>query len=295
MKYILAQPANERFKWEVQTCVYSLTKLGVKRNEIVLLFTKEDEAVSEFFTRAGYDVHSYSDERGNKEYIASIKPYLWWKYLDEDKRRQRGIYIYIDADTVFRDLIDVKKLPLSNDRWIGSNCNGYLNLDYILRCKNGTEIAQHIANIVGVTLDSIKTINLNSAGAQWVIKQPSAKYWKKVYLDSNKIWKYFKTVNSDIQKWTAEMWAQLWNMMFFNIGPLVHKELDFAWSTDDASAFQNTKILHNAGVTESMQNKLFFKGKYTKSAPPIEDLENINADKCSSIYARFIKEALYQN
>lgn len=42
------------------------------------------------------------------------------------------------------------------------------------------------------------------------------------------------------------MWAQLWNMMYFNIGPKVHEELDFCFATDPIEKVK-VKILHNAG------------------------------------------------
>ncbi|EJX88792.1 hypothetical protein HMPREF1366_02854, partial [Enterococcus faecium ERV26] len=36
MKYILCQPAINRFKWELEVCLTNLKKLGIK--DIVLLF-----------------------------------------------------------------------------------------------------------------------------------------------------------------------------------------------------------------------------------------------------------------
>ncbi|MCH3291206.1 hypothetical protein LDA59_15080, partial [Enterococcus faecium] len=86
-------------------------------------------------------------------------------------------------------------------------------------------------NIVNVTVESLETINTNSGGAQWVINRPKANYWKKVYLDSNRLYRYLRGQKTNIQIWTAEMRAQLWNMMYFNIGPKVHEELDFCFAT----------------------------------------------------------------
>lgn len=145
-----------------------------------------------------------------------------------------------------------------------------------------------MASIVGVTVESLETINNNSGGAQWLIKNPTAEYWKKVYEDSNKIWKYFETLDSNIQKWTAEMWAQLWNMMYFNIGPKVSREMDFCWATDPIDRWYETKIMHNAGVTEEMTD-LFFKGKYVEESPFDDDLSFVNKDKVSSKYVEAIE------
>lgn len=49
-----------------------------------------------------------------------------------------------------------------------------------------------MANIVNVTVESLETINTNSGGAQWVINRPKANYWKKVYLDSNRLYRYLR-------------------------------------------------------------------------------------------------------
>ena len=52
-----------------------------------------------------------------------------------------------------------------------------------------------MANIVNVTVESLETINTNSGGAQWVINRPKANYWKKVYLDSNRLYRYLRGQN----------------------------------------------------------------------------------------------------
>src|SRR5699024_2606894 len=171
-----------------------------------------------------------------------IKPYLWWQYLKEDKSRARGKYFYMDSDVIFREKLDFRKLPVKKDVWYASNCNGYLNLDYIRHCKNGEQIVKDMASIVRVTVESLETINNNSGGAQWLIKDPRARYWKKVYEDSIKIFNYFKDLDSNIQKWTAEMWAQLWNMMYFNVGCKVSEEMEFCWATDDIKRWDEVKI-----------------------------------------------------
>lgn len=290
MKYILCQPAIKRFDWELRVFTNNALSLGIKPQDIVLLFVGENE-ISHNFEVKGFDVHCYSD-RENTSYIPSIKPYLWWKYLEEDSNREQETYVYIDSDVIFRKKLDFRRIPVKDDIWYCSDCNGYLNLDYIRSCDNGDKVLKDMADIVGVTIESLETINNNSGGAQWVIKHPTPEYWKKVYEDSNKLWKYFKKTDSSIQKWTAEMWSQLWNMIYFNIEPVISDELSFSWSTDPVKEWDRHKILHNAGVTSNMQD-LFFKGSYSNAFPSIDDLNNISSRKCSSIYVKYVKEALY--
>ncbi len=290
MKYILCQPATNRFKWELDVCLTNLKSHGIKN--IVLLFQKWDDSIPKYFeNKYGVETYVYEDLRDDKSYIPSIKPYLWWQHLKEDESREKGKYFYMDSDVIFRQRLDFRRLPVKNDVWYCSDCNGYLNIDYIRNCANGEQVLNDMANIVGVTVESLETINNNSGGAQWLIKNPSADYWKKVYEDSNKLHSYFKDLDSNIQKWTAEMWAQLWNMMYFNIGPKVVSEMDFCWATDPLKRWNETKILHNAGVTEKDKD-LFFKGKYVKKSPFDDNLSFVNKDKVSSKYVEAIEQVV---
>lgn len=66
MKYILCQPAINRFKWELEVCLTNLKKLGIK--DIVLLFSRHDDQIPIFFEKEyGVEVHVYDDLRDDKE------------------------------------------------------------------------------------------------------------------------------------------------------------------------------------------------------------------------------------
>lgn len=285
MKYIYCQPANQKFKWQLQVSLHNLKKHGIPSQDIVLLFLEDDDAVLQYFAK-DYDVYAYSGV--TMEYLPAVKPYLWSRYLQEDSAREKETYFYLDADVIFREKVNFRKVKAKQDVWLCSDCNSYLNLDYIRQCKNGGQILQGMADIVGVTIESLETINQNSGGAQWLIKNPKAAYWEKVYADSIELFHYLSKANSNIQAWTAEMWAQLWNMMYFNIGPKIHEELSFCWPTDAIERWKEVKIYHDAGVTSEMKD-LFFKGKYDKNSPFEEDLGFVNPKKCSSKYVEAIK------
>lgn len=286
MKFILCQPAIKRFQWELDICLHNLKKHGV--TDIVLLFSKYDDSVVDYL-RNKYDceTHIYNDDRGDKSYIPSIKPYLWYRYLLDNPEAENETFFYMDCDVIFRELPDFNIIDFGSNVWVGSDCNSYLNADYIH--SKGEAILNHMAGIVGLKSDDIKQINNDSIGAQWIITKPTANYWLKVYNDSNKLFHYMDSLDSDIQKWTAEMWAQLWNVIYFNKKVSVSKELEFCWATDDLSRWNETKIYHNAGVTEEM-NDLFFKGKYDKKFPFDEDFNFVNKNKCSFFYVKELME-----
>ena len=288
MKYIMAQPAVLRFEWEIQVCIHNLLKNGIDKEDIIILFSKHDDSVVENITKTGVNVHVYEDERFDFEYIPSLKPYLMYRYLEEDNLRENETYFYMDSDVIFREIPDYSKIETSYSHWCGSDCNGYLNYDYIIQCEKGKEILEGMANIIGISVDDIYNMNNSSIGAQYVITEPMAEYFKKVYEDSIKLWKYIKDVDTNFQKWAVEMNATIWNMPLFNITPHVSKELSFCWATDTIDKWYDNKIFHNAGVDG--QEYLFFKGRYTNTTPFNKNHDYINKDYASYKYLENIKE-----
>ncbi|WP_246570109.1 hypothetical protein [Lentibacillus saliphilus] len=275
MKYILCQPAIKRFEWELEVCLTRLKKLGIQ--DIVLLFTRHDDSVPSFFIeKYDVDVHVYDDRRTDKSYIPSVKPYLWTQYLKEDPDRENGIYCYMDSDVILREVLNVKP---TESTWYASDCEGYLGIDYV------GELLEPMCNAIDIDPELIRKAK-PTGGAQWVIKNPSLQYWQKVYEDSIKLYRFLK--DKDIQKWTAEMWAQLWNVYQYDIKVETPHELDFCWPTDPRSRYQETKILHNAGVVDDNQN-LFFKGKYV-THEPFFDVINVDEGKTSYEYLKAIRE-----
>lgn len=288
MKYVMAQPAVPRFEWEVKVAVYSLLKLRIPKEDIIVLFSRHEESVISEIKNIGVNVHVYSDDRYDFEYIPSLKPYLMYRYLEEDVSRENETYFFMDSDVIVKEQLEID----SHLRgvWYGSDCGGYLNYDYIVQCDNGSNILKDMSEIVGVSIEDIKSMNNDSIGAQYIMSKPSSEYFKKVYEDSIKLWKYVKDKDTNLQKWTAEMWATLWNMPLFDVMPRAKKEMEFTWATDSRLDWYENKIYHNAGVTEDMKD-MFFKGDYINKDPFNEDFSHIDKDTASYEYTKLITEA----
>jgi len=296
MKFILCQPAIKRFEWELEVVITNLKNLGAK--EIVLLFAKWDDSIPKYFKdNYNVEVHVYDDSPRDKRYIPSVKPYLWWKYLEEDSSREIEDYFYIDSDVIFREIPNLSNVDYNSNKWVGSDCAGYLGIEYI--DSKGKDLLSGMCKVIGIKENVIRE-NQPIAGAQWIIAHPTAEYWKKVYQDSIKLYQYLNSIeksyikanDSDytpIQKWTAEMWAQLWNVYYFDKKTRVSDELDFTWATDPIEKWYENKIYHNAGVT-SEENNMFFKGKYVDKTPFHDNLENINNEKACYKYVEAIKQ-----
>lgn len=290
MKYVMAQPAVPRFEWEVQVAVYSLLKLRIPEDDIIVLFSKHNLSVVDEIKKLGVNVHVYDDERYDFEYIPSLKPYLMYRYLEEDVSRENETYFFMDSDVVVRDEPQAPDFYRENKTWYGSDCNGYLNYDYIIQCEKGKELLEDMAYIVGVSVDEIKAINNQCIGAQYIMTKPSKEYFHKVYIDSIKLWKYIRDKDTNLQKWTVEMWSTLWNMIFFEVMPHVSEDLEFAWATDSRLDWYENKIYHNAGVTNDMKD-MFFKGNYVNKDPFNEDFSYVDKNTASYEYTKLITEA----
>lgn len=286
MKFILAQPSIKRFQWELDVLLTNIRSFG--EHKVVLLFTRNDASVIEYICNkySNVEAHVYED-RGDLSYVPSVKPWLWYKYLSEDKSRENDTYFYIDSDVIFREMPDFENLGGDENTWVGSDCGGYIDYDYISSRVRGTEVVEYFATLTNLTKDDIK--HTPGAGAQWYITNPTAEFWLKVYNDSNNIWRYFTMLDSDIQKWTAEMWAQLYNTVAFGKKVVISPELDFCRPTDDVKMWDMVKILHNAGVVGESRD-FFYKGKYVESTPFQDDLSFVRRDKASIKYVEAINK-----
>lgn len=297
MNFILCQPAINRFKWELEVCLTNLKSYGI--DNIILLFTQHDDSIPNYFENKYHaNCFVYPDNRLDKYYIPSVKPYLWWQFLKHNPSAEKGTYFYQDADVIFNQLPDFKKIDFNKKLWVGSDCSSYLSPDYIV--KKDKDYIKLMANIIGINEDQANSFNTCSAGAQWIITDPTAAYWKKVYQDCSKLYEMFNSVENKyrmkhgngyvpIQKWTAEMWSQLWNMKLFDIQPEIAHKLDFCFATDDIKKLKKVDIIHNAGVTVNNKD-LFFKGKYVNTDPFHDDLSFVNKDKVSYAYVQAIKK-----
>lgn len=288
MKLILAQPANLRFQWELEVLLTNIRQFT--DIEVILLFKEKNFAVPLYLRdKYGCSIFVYPDRRDDTTYIPSIRPYLWSRYLREHPEAENETYLYIDSDIIFREWPDFATLDLAPNRWFGSDCSGYIGSKYVLSRRNGPAIAEKMAEITGITLDQLKATP--GAGAQWVIQNPTAAFWERVYKDSNAIHNYFRGLDSDIQKWTAEMWAQLFGMVRQGIEVVIdHPQLDFCRPTDPVEKWDEVKILHNAGVTGS--GDMFFKGLYDETSPLGQDFSGVRTDKATIRYVEAIKRVL---
>ncbi len=174
-----------------------------------------------------------------------------------------------------------------------SDTIGYIGYNYIIDCCNRYEqhhptsekgqLIKEMANVVGVDVDVIKQNQENSGGGQYLLKNTTSDLWKKIYENCTPLYNQMLDYQNrypispgEIQFWTAEMWSLIWNLWLHNFETKITKELDFCWATDSVKVYNNKPILHMAGVTDDMKNRVFYKGDFINEDPILKIKENLN-------------------
>ena len=288
--FVTAQPDVPYFHWQVKLYTHNFIEKGIYPNQIHVIFsTLGNNKLSqgaEDLKKIGINIHSYKDERVNKRYIPSIKPFLLYKWLEQYPQYGKCFFLH-DADIIFRELPDFEKM-MNDDICYLSDTIGYIGYDYIMDCCRRYEsqhptsekgqLLKEMADTIGISVDLIKENQKNSGGGQYIIKNTDYKLWEKIYLDSFTLYnnmliyqRKFPINPGQIQFWTAEMWAVLWNLWLHNFKTKVVNELSFSWATDNVDVYKKHSILHMAGVTDDLKKTKFYKGEYI-NIDPIEKL-----------------------
>jgi len=318
--YITAQPDVPYFHWQCKLYIYNFIKLGIDPKQIHIVFSifkdknPSDGALE--LKKTGAIIHFYTDERTDKSYIPSVKPYLVSKWIKDFPELGKVIFLH-DADIIFRELPDFNSLLNDNISYL-SDTIGYIGHDYIIYCCNNYErkytdlekgsLLKEMADVVGIDTELIKSNQKNSGGGQYLIKNSTYEIWDKIYRDCTPLYNQMKDYhkrypidNGNIQFWTAEMWATLWNLWKFELETRIVPELNFSWATDSVKIYENKPILHMAGVTDKLKKTMFYKGEYI-NVNPIEKLrtsENhfdyVDKNNASWKYIELMKEYLKNN
>ena len=156
-----------------------------------------------------------------------------------------------------------------------------------------------MCNIVNIDPSIPISMNSNSGGAQYILKNVDDKFWSKVERDAEELYYQVTQLNNqkkqedptyhELQIWCADMWSVLWNGWIFNNETKVVPEMDFSWATDSISRWDEATIYHNAGVTCSC-GRLFYKSSYMNVLPYNIDVNNFNKEKNCYNYVLEIKE-----
>lgn len=321
LKFVQACPSDIYYTWQVHLWLESLKNIGHSDKAISVIFTPKGrenrdkwKQIEDLYPESEF--HYYKDEDNLNQligiYIPVLRPYVLWKHFKANPELSEKAIFYCDSDILFTDKFDISEF-LEDDINYLSDTNSYINASYFdskikdvlpekLEEYKTRDILGEITSIIGIDRELAEANNLNSGGAQYLLKNVDGEFWSKVMNDCIIIRTYLQTVNREFfkdentgyQSWCADMWAVLWNLWFREQETKVIPELAFAWATDPLSKLDTHTIFHNAGITGTSMNgyPCFYKGKYHQGTDPTKDphlddvLNNIQSQKyCTWFYA----------
>jgi hypothetical protein len=299
LRFICAQPTSLFYAWQVEVLINNFIDMGINPNNIDIVSWKINNVIPVEWVKLTqkYPVRFffYDDTRATKHYISSIRPNILKQHFEAHPELQNEAIFYHDCDIVFTKPIDWKQF-LEDDKWYGSDTRWYIAHSYIL--SKGQDIMDKMCEIVGIDEQIVKDNELNSIGAQYLMKDINAEFWANVEKDCETLYKDI-TVMSNVKKsadphyhelqiWCADMWAVLWNGWKLGKETVCHPDLEFAWGTSSESDYERLNILHNAGVTTSADG-LFYKAEFMNKLPFNQPL-NIKEGTASRKYWDIIQE-----
>jgi hypothetical protein len=282
LNYIMAQPAIKYYSWQVEVCINNLMDSGINPKNIHVVCHAQNEIPSEWVKlKEGYPVNFsfYKDTRVTKYYISSIRPNILKQHFELHPDLEQSAIFYMDCDIVFTKPINWEQF-LNDDKWYGSDCRWYIGHDYII--SKGEDILDKMCEIVSIPKHVIHKNELNSIGAQYLMKRVNARFWAEVEIDSERLYKEITEINNikkrenpayhELQIWTADMWAVLWGGWKMGKETVCHADLEFSWGTSTLRDWEKLGIYHNAGVVSSGEG-LFYKSEYMNKLPYNEPLQ----------------------
>lgn len=298
LNYIMAQPATKYYSWQVEVCINNLMDSGINPKNIHVVCHTQNEIPPEWVKlKEGYPVNFcfYKDTRVTKYYISSIRPNILKQHFELYPELEDSAIFYMDCDIVFTKPINWEQF-LDDDKWYGSDCRWYIGHDYII--SKGEDILDKMCEIVSIPKHVIHKNELNSIGAQYLMKRVNARFWAEVEIDSERLYKEITEINNikkrenpayhELQIWTSDMWAVLWGGWKMGKETICHADLEFAWATSTLADWEKLNIYHNAGCTGSGQG-LFYKADYMNKLPYNEVLD-IKERTASKKYWEIIQE-----
>jgi hypothetical protein len=305
MLFISAQPDQYYFLWQLELQIFNFEKLGVNLSDVhILIGFDEDQQPSRDFKafRRKYNdlgIYIYPDTRKSKTYLSSLRPHLLAKHFEELPHLCNETLFYHDSDIVFSSLPDFALLS-ATDTWYTSDTRSYLDSSYILKTA-GKAVFHQMCAIVGVGHETVRSNDKHAGGAQYIIKNVGAAFWKKVEHDCENVYKLLlsaeKQLNGNelfeekpvIQKWCTDMWVLWWNALLHQRNFEIHPELRFCWADSTITEWHETNILHYTGGP--VANGLYFrKGDYMLYSPFHQRFDHISTNSCSYPLVNLIKE-----
>jgi hypothetical protein len=320
LKIITCQPDDTVFFWQTKVQLTNFRRYGYSDKCNILIFIPNDRLskglnprwtkLIEEFPETKFFIYEDTENLflnyiKKFDYIPLLRPYVLEKHFSLYPELEKDAILYIDSDVIFT------QKPLSDTQ-------SYIAASYFdSKIKDVREDKLELYKTLDVLNDLLSGFNLtrevavknenNSGGAQYLLKNINAQFWKDVFVGCLLIKRYLPQINqrffkgdtpldrenSGFQSWCADMFSLLWNLWKRGYETQTPKIMDFAWATDDISKWDKVYLYHDAGG--SRKDNLFDKRqmKYIRKdnaiTPFEDDLSFVDKNFCSYLYVKEIQ------
>jgi hypothetical protein len=308
---ICVQPCIPYYAWQVEVMLTNFEQLKLhKEFNIVCLFAYNKnepdwrDKVSvikkvEFRFSDVANFYYYQDTRVYPvSYISSIRPNILKQFFKEYPEVGKKPVFYHDCDIIFSQFpFFIYNLLEDDMKWYTSDTRSYIGYDYIV--SKGNDVLDKMSQIVGIHPHFVKSKQDQSGGAQYLMKGIDWQFFEKMEKDCEALYSQITALNNkkkqldptyhELQIWCADMWALLWGGWLRGYDTIILDELDFCWATDNLEKYAQKYIYHNAGVTDQMAHKFFYKANFRNKLPYDEYPEEYLKESASYKYFELIK------
>lgn len=300
IRFICAQPAIKYYAWQVEVMLNNFIQMGVNPNNIDIVSKIDDHVPDDWAKLAnGYAARFffYRDTRSSSHYISSIRPNILKQHWKQHPYLEYDAIFYNDCDIAFTRRVDqwIDPHMILDEKWYGSDVRWYIAHSYIL--GKGQDVLDKMCQIVNIDQALVEQNELNSIGAQYLMKNITYKFWDQVERDCEQLFKDITELNRqkkqqdpehhELQIWCADMWALLWNAWKEGHRTVCHPGMNFSWGTSSEDEYNNCNIFHNAGVTGTESN-LFYKALWMNELPYNQNI-TVSAGTASKKYYDMIQ------
>lgn len=298
MKFLIPLPDHPYYLWQMLVQVAHFREMGYEEDAHYLITYFEGRPTRELHGLFESDelrcfIHAYPDEREDKSYSASMKPWLLSQFFGQFPGDAADVYCYLDPDVMFTKPMDFTPYEQHDGRWYGSNTRSYTGAEYI-RGK-GEQLFVELCEIADVDPDLVLEHDENSIGAQYFIKDAGADFWRHVERTSVAAYKHMLATAEKyhpegheypIQAWCSEMYMQQFATVRAGFSPVAAPELDFLWADGDINRWDDVAWFHDAGRTE--EDGVHF-CKTTWQSSPFRKEISVSPESASSRYVDLIR------
>lgn len=295
LRFVSAQPATTYYAWQVEVMLNNFREMDVNLNQVDVVcwveggcncVRNEPPVVPEEWSKLANNYAArfffYKDHRDTKNYVSSIRPNILRQHWEAHPYLKEQAIFYHDCDIIFTKPPSqwIPSGILNDNDWYGSDTRWYIAHSYIK--SKGQDVIDAMCNIMEVDEQLLEANELNSIGAQYLMKNVDAAYWDRVEKDSERLFTDISALNiqkkladpthHELQIWCADMWAVLWGA--WRLGYKTHclPSFEFSWATSSEEDYFKFNIMHNAGAVNSTSG-LFYKADYMNYYPYNEWLD----------------------